>query len=123
MTAALDQQRFVAPAEHVAEQLVSVIEPEGVGAQEPTHPRHQVRLGRFHHQMKVVAHQAIGMHLESCLLTGLGQRLEKVLPIDVITKDILPPIPTAHDVVDRHRKLHSQLAWHWSRACPIHLTG
>ena len=63
MTAALDQQSSVAPAEHVAGELVSVIEPDGVGAQQPTHSRHQVPLGRFHHQIKVIAHEAIGMHL------------------------------------------------------------
>jgi hypothetical protein len=79
----------------VTEELVAVIEPNGVSAQEPAHSRHQVRLGRFHHQMKVISHQAIGMHLETRLLTGLGQRLEDVLPIDVIPENVRPPIPTA----------------------------
>ena len=56
--------------------------------------------------MKVVAHQAIGMDLETGLLAGLGQRFEKVLPIHIIQIDVLAPVPTTHDVVNGARILH-----------------
>ena len=36
------------------------------------------------HQVKVVAHQTIGVRLKTGLLTGLGQGLEKVLPVHVV---------------------------------------
>jgi len=52
------------------------------------------------------------MHLESGLLTGLGQSLEKILPIHVTSENILPAVPTAHDVINRSRIFHSQLARH-----------
>ena len=38
-------------------QLVPPVESSGVGAQEPFHPRHQIDLGRLHHQVKVVGHE------------------------------------------------------------------
>jgi hypothetical protein len=36
-------------------------------------------------------------NLPTILLTGLGQRLEDILPVHVIEKDILPPVAPAHD--------------------------
>jgi hypothetical protein len=34
--------------------------------------------------MKMVAHQAIGMHLEAGFLTGFRQGLELILPVHII---------------------------------------
>ena len=62
--------------------------------------------------MKVVPHQAIGVHLKTGLLTGFRQRLEKVLAIDIIVENVLPPVPAAHHVVDRPRILDANLARH-----------
>jgi hypothetical protein len=52
------------------------------------------------------------MHLESRLLTGFSQCPDEILPVDIVLEYLLAPIPTAHDVVNRSRKLHSQLARH-----------
>jgi hypothetical protein len=38
--------------------------------------------------------------------------LEKILPVHVIPENILPAVPTAHDVINRPRIFHSQLARH-----------
>jgi hypothetical protein len=38
--------------------------------------------------------------------------LEKILPVHVTTENILPAVPTAHDVINRPRIFHSQLARH-----------
>jgi len=51
------------------------------------------RKGRLHHQVKTVAHQTASMHLKPGLLTGPGQRFEKILPIHVIPADVLLAIP------------------------------
>jgi hypothetical protein len=67
-----------------------------VGAQQPMHPFDQIRVGGLQHQMKVVAHQTIGMHLPISLLTRLRQRFEKILPIHVIVVNVLAPIPATH---------------------------
>jgi hypothetical protein len=38
--------------------------------------------------------------------------LKKILPVHVIPENILPAVPTAHDVINRSRIFHSQLARH-----------
>ena len=48
----LDNQCFVAPAEHMAEKLVPMVQPNRIGAQEPGHAGHQVGIGGFDDQMK-----------------------------------------------------------------------
>ena len=60
----------------------------------------------------MVPHQAMRLHLESGLLTGPGQGLEKILPVHVASENILPAVPTPHDVINRPRIFHSQLARH-----------
>jgi hypothetical protein len=46
--------------------------------------------------------------------------LEKILPVHVTSENILPAVPTAHDVINRHRIFHSQLARHAGKtACSI----
>jgi hypothetical protein len=71
------------------------------------HAFNQTRVGRFQHQMKVIAHQTISMHLPIGLLTRPGQRFEKILPIHVIVVNVLTPIPTAHHMMDRSRIINS----------------
>jgi len=52
------------------------------------------------------------MHLPVRLLTRLGQRLEEILPVHIVQKDVLAPISTAHDMVRCPRILNAQLARH-----------
>lgn len=96
----------------MAEELVSVVEPDRAGAQEPFHAGDQIGVGRLGDQMEMIAHQAPGVHLEGGLLASLGQRLDKVLPVHAAPKNILLAVPTAHDVVNGARVLHSQFACH-----------
>jgi hypothetical protein len=99
----------------MAEELAPVIQAQGVGAEESTHPLHKVAIGRFDHQMKVIAHQAKGMDLKTCLLAGLRQGLEEILTIHIVVENVFAPIPTAHDVVHGSRILDAQLARHEDR--------
>jgi hypothetical protein len=79
--AAIHHQRLVATAEQMSEQLVPPVEPARVRAQKPLHPGHQIPLRRFHHQMKMVGHEAQGLHLPAGFPAGLAQRGEKPLAI------------------------------------------
>src|SRR5437899_9843061 len=65
--------------------------------------------------MKVIAHQAVGMDVPAGLHTGFSQRLEPLLPILIITKDVLPPVPSVHNVVDRSWILNAQFSGHEGR--------
>ena len=96
----------------MAGQLVPVVQADGVGALQPGHPRHQVGVGGFDHQMVMVAHQAKGMHLPIRLLTGLGQGLDEVMPVHVVQEDVLALVATAHHVIHGAGILDSHFARH-----------
>jgi hypothetical protein len=110
--ASIHDQRFVASAAHLPEELAPMIQPQGVTAQQPAHACHQMALGCFHHQMEMIAHQTVGVNLEIRLLAGLGQSLEKFLAIHLVVENVLPAVPTTHDVVNGAWILDAQLARH-----------
>jgi hypothetical protein len=78
-------------------ELVPVVEPDGVSAPQPAHAGDQVCIGGLHHQVVVVGNETIGMDLPARLLAGLGQSFEKVVAVHVIQKNVLAPVAAAHD--------------------------
>ena len=103
---------LVTSAKHVTKKLVPMIEPNGVGAQQPAHPVHEIGVGCFNHQVEMIAHQAIGMDLETGFRAGFGQRFEEIVAINIGFVDVLLAVATAHDVVDGAGILDSELSWH-----------
>ena len=75
------------------------IEPAGVCPQKPLHAGDQVGVGRLDHQVKMIGHQTIGMHLPGGLTTGFGQGLEEALSIFVVAEDGIAAVAAVHDVV------------------------
>jgi len=118
--AGIHMQRLVAPGEQVSAFRVANVNALGVNAQEPFHSHHQVGPGRFQHQMKMIAHQAIGMNLPGGFATRLGQGGQEQRPIAPTAEDGLPPIPSIHHVINRPHKLAAHLAWHASESLPKH---
>ena len=49
----------------------------------------------------MIPHQTIRVHLPARLLAGFGQRFDEVLPVNIVAVYVLPPIPTAHDMIHR----------------------
>ena len=96
----------------MAEEFVPVIQAQGIAAQQPAHPLHQVAFGSLHDQVEVVAHQAASLAMKLGFEAGFGQGFAEVLPIDIVQEGVLPAVSTAHDVVNGPRILDSQLAWH-----------
>jgi hypothetical protein len=62
--------------------------------------------------MKMVGHQAKGLHLPARFPTGLAQGVEETLPILVILEDGFPPVPAIHHVINRSGIFHSELPRH-----------
>jgi len=89
-----------------------MIQPNGIGAEQPLHSLHQIGIGSFKDQVKVIAHQTIGMYLPTRFVTGFGQGPKKVLPINIVMKNILAPVSATHDMINGAGVLHSQFAWH-----------
>ena len=123
VAAPIHHQCLVAAAKDMAKEFVPVIEPEGVCAQKPAHPCHQIGIGRFHHQVKMVPHQTVGMHLITGLQTRFSKRLEKVLAIHVTQKDVAFAVRTTHDVVDGSKVLDSEFARHRHDGAPTPTAG
>ena len=73
-------QRLIATAEQWPKELVPVVQAQHIAPQQPAHPRGQIALGSFDHQVEVVAHQAIGMHLKTRFQARLRQGLEEIVP-------------------------------------------
>ena len=71
---------FPAP---LSKELMPVVQPDGVGAEPPTHPGHQMGQGCLHHQVEVVAHQAGAMNLPVGLLTRLRQGFKKIPAVNI----------------------------------------
>src|SRR6185503_5470212 len=98
----------------VPESPVPPVEPCGVCAQKPLHSSHQIGLGRFRHQMKMIAHQTIGMDLPFSLQAGLGQCFKEPFPIRVILENRLLPITAVHDMINRSWVLEPKFSGHAS---------
>src|SRR5437773_9601568 len=112
----LHNQRLVATAKDVTEQFLPMVQANGIDAEEPTHPIHEVSVRRFHHEVKVVFHEAIRVHPPPGLLAPFSQSFDPAmagLPINVIYEYVLLPISPIHDVVscalilDSHRARHA----------------
>jgi hypothetical protein len=62
--------------------------------------------------MKVIAHQAIGMHLPAGLFASLAQSLQESVPVLVVSENRLAAITAIHDMVHCPGILDAQLASH-----------
>src|SRR5436853_479188 len=82
----------------------------GVSAQEPLHPGNQIGLGRLEDKMKVIVHQAIGLHLATGLAAGLSHSLKKPLAGAVILKEGFASIPAIHHMINRSGILNSKFS-------------
>src|ERR1035437_8627100 len=93
--ALVNDQRLVASAEKMPEELMPAIEPSGVSAEEPFHARHQIWLGRLGDEAKVISHQAIGVNLPAGLFAGLARRAEERLAPRACKERRFPRAPRA----------------------------
>jgi hypothetical protein len=96
----------------MAKELVPPVEPAGIGPQKPFHSQDQIGLRSFDHQMKMISHQTPGVDLPVRFCTGLAERLEEPLSIQIVVENGFAPIAAIHDVVDGAGILDAQLATH-----------
>src|SRR5262245_3040273 len=72
-------------------------------------------LERLDQQVDVVRHQAVAIQLERLPLTQVRCGLEESLKIRAVEEDLLPVVPTIHDVVNQPWSNRSQWTRHRSR--------
>ena len=78
------QLRLIPPAQNMAAEFMPVVKADGLGAFQPSHAAHQVGVGRFQHQIVMIAQQTIRVNLPIGFLAGRGQRFQEILPVHVI---------------------------------------
>jgi hypothetical protein len=67
---------------------------------------------RLHREVKVIAHQAPGMHLPCGAQAGFGQSRNEKLTIAVAEHDVFAAISPIHEVINCSRIFDSRLSWH-----------
>jgi hypothetical protein len=67
--------------------------------------------------MKMVGHQAIGMHLPTGPLAGFGQRFNKPVTIRIVRKDSFAAVAAVHEMIDGAGILEAELARHGTKRC------
>src|SRR5213593_1331032 len=88
-------------------QTSAPVEPTGIGAQKPFHPSHQIGLRRFDHQMKMIAHQTVGMHLPIGLGAGFSERFQKSLTVAIVAEDWFAAVAAVHQMINCPRILQA----------------
>jgi hypothetical protein len=79
---------------------VAAVEGLRVDPVELAHSLRQIRLGCFHHQVKVVVHQAVGMQAKMKADDDVLQHHEKAPAVFVILEDVLPGIAPDSNMVE-----------------------
>ena len=75
--AAVHKKRFVASAKEMTPKTVPAIELLSVGTQKPLHARAQVAARRFYYEMKMIAHQTVGVNLPTGPAASLSQKIKE----------------------------------------------
>lgn len=80
--------------------LVPNIKALRVNPGKPFHSGYQIGLRGFNDQMKMVAHQAVRMHLPFSLCTSFSERAKKPLPVLVILKNVLALVAAIEHMIN-----------------------
>jgi hypothetical protein len=108
----LNDDRFEAALEHVTCAAMPPVEVLGVPSVEGMHPSRERRTGRFHKEVVVISHQAIGVE-EPCLVgDDGGEDVQEMAPIQRVAKDRSAFMAAAGDVVQRPGKLQAEGSRH-----------
>src|SRR5712671_7139278 len=100
-------------------EFVFAIETRGVGPQKPFHASDEIDERSFDHEVKMIAHQTIGMHLPASLFARFSQGREKAVAVVVILEDVFATIAAIDEVIDGSRIFDSELARHQQRPTKV----
>ena len=81
-------------------------------AEQPFRTAYQIAQRRFHHEMEMIAHQAMGMHLPIALPARFSQGLYPQFSICISPNNIFPTVAPVHHMINDSFVLDSQLAGH-----------
>src|SRR5262245_12897318 len=92
-------QALVTAAEQMPKEFVTPVKARRVNPQKPLHSCDQIGPRRFDHQMKMVGHQIIRMHLPSRFEARFAERVEEALAIGLVLEDRFPAVTSIQHVI------------------------
>jgi hypothetical protein len=104
----LNDDRLESPLENVTGAGVPPVEVLGIASVEAMHPPRQGRMGRFHQQVKVISHEAIGVEDPGLVGDDRGEKVQEMAAIRGIVKDRPALVAAAGDVVQRSGELQAE---------------
>lgn len=108
----LHQQRVVAPLENMPHQAVAAIDALRIDAVQLPHALAEIALGRFDHQVIVVAHLAVGVDDEVKARGDQAEHLEPGVAVGVVAIDGVAPVAAAGHMVQRAGEFESERSGH-----------
>lgn len=105
----LDQDALEPPLEKMPDPMMTRVEPHRIALIQPLHPTRETDLGCLDQQVIVVRHQNPRVKDPAPKRYYLFENLQESPPIPVIAIDDTPLIAARGDVVDRSRKVDSEL--------------
>jgi hypothetical protein len=96
----VDHERDEPLAEEVPVPEVPVVEAARVSAVQQPHPVGEVLTGRLDDEVIVRPHQAVRMQAPAVPARRLEEKVDEVLPVDVVQVEQLPEDSACHHVVD-----------------------
>ena len=119
--ASLHQNRFIPVTKKPSPFPVPHVESPGHRVLDPFHSLHQIGFRSLDKQMIVVAHQDPRLHPPPCFFARFGQTLQKKLPVILIQKNGLAPVPPRHHMVIRPRIFNAYTPRHDRFLNPFHV--
>ena len=108
----LDHLRPVAAAEDVVLASVTLVEGAGVGPVEVPHSLVEIRGGRLHEEVVVVAHQAIRVKEPGLVGDDRREKVQEKAAVASVPEDRPAFMSTAGDVVQRAGELEAERSRH-----------
>ncbi len=98
----LHNKAFEPALPNVSVSTIDLVMPPYMGCHQPLHPFAQfIRLFRPHDHMKVVGHHTVGEDFDRIESSTQPQKISKRLKILILVEDVLLPVATVQDVVDK----------------------
>jgi hypothetical protein len=97
----LDHLGPVAPPEKMVDPTVALVEGACVAAVQISHPLVEVRFGRLHNEVEVIAHQAGGVDLPAVAFLDPAEQPQQETAVVVIEDDRAVVVAAGDDVVHR----------------------
>src|SRR2546423_8296247 len=103
----------------MSKEFVFAVETGSVGPQKPFHASDEIGKRRFDHEVKMIAHQAIGVHLPAGLFARFSQGRQKAVAVVVVLEDVFAATSAIDEVIDGSGIFDSELARHQHSATNV----